>query len=76
MAREKRLYFRRCHVCGDVTNAQSPVQHCENCGKPIATYCYFNEQDVIIPCDDKERPRYKDAQVIPIVGLSAYWGVF
>ncbi len=76
MAREKRHYFRRCHVCNDVTSSQSPVQYCEHCGKAIAAYCYFNEQDVIVASDDKERPRYKGAQVIPIVGLSAYWGMF
>ena len=76
MAREKRMYFRRCHVCSDVTEAKGPIQYCEHCGKPIAPYCYFNEQDMVVPSDNKERPRHKGTQMMPIVGLSAYWGMF
>ncbi len=76
MAREKREYLRRCHVCGDVTEANSPIKYCEHCQKPMATFCYFNEQEVEPFSENKERPRYKGIQIMPVIGLSAYWNGF
>ena len=76
MAREKRLYYRRCHVCGDVTEGNSPIKYCEHCHKPLATFCYFNEHEVVAFSENRERPQYKGVQVIPVIGLSAYWGMF
>ena len=68
------LHFRRCHVCGAVTERKNPVDQCELCGKFIAPFFYFDEKTIAI--EDRGGTLVPgQGQVRPLIGLAAYWSI-
>ena len=66
------LHFRRCHVCGAVTERKDPVDQCGGCGKHISPFLYFNEKSIVVE-DQKGAQAPGQGQVKPLLGLAAYW---
>ncbi|MGE0634379.1 MAG: hypothetical protein AB7O96_18330 [Pseudobdellovibrionaceae bacterium] len=73
----KVIHIRRCHVCGEVNESEHGTVHkCENCGKHLAPFYYFDESKCIPLGDalDSEKSEAKqDSYYNPIWGLSAFW---
>ncbi|MGE0528515.1 MAG: hypothetical protein AB7P49_15710 [Bdellovibrionales bacterium] len=65
--------YRRCHVCGTLSEAPSEVRRCSHCGKPFAPFYYFKDQFTPILADCNLRPPVLSGQWRPIHGLTAYW---
>lgn len=68
------LHFRRCHVCGAVTERKDPVDQCDACGKHISPFFYFDEKTIAVK-DQGGAPALGKGQVRPIIGLAAFWTV-
>ncbi len=66
------LHFRRCHVCGAVTERKDPVDRCEHCGKFISPFFYFDEKSITVE-DEKGALAPTQGHVRPLIGLAAYW---
>lgn len=66
------LHFRRCHVCGAVTERKDPVDQCECCGKFISPFMYFDEKAIAVKAESGAKMPGK-GQMRPIIGLAAYW---
>lgn len=74
MSRVKRLiHFRRCHVCGAVTEQVEKIERCGDCGKSIVPFLYFDEERIRVAADSLAQPKNKDGEWIPVVGLGACW---
>ncbi|MBX2988951.1 MAG: hypothetical protein KF802_13765 [Bdellovibrionaceae bacterium] len=75
-----KVHVRRCHVCGEITEAEGQlVEQCHHCGKHLSPFYYFNERlamNLISPQEaDKE---YKSSalplrEYPPVWGLTVYW---
>ena len=71
------LQFRRCHVCEGITiNENDPVLQCRQCHKHLAPFFYFDDRFSPVHSDVTIRPKYADGEIIPIYGLTVYWGQF
>ncbi len=66
-------HYRRCHVCGGVTERRERVEKCESCGKTIVPFFYFNEMTATGFGDNQLRPAAPPGEVRPLIGLSAVW---
>jgi hypothetical protein len=66
------LHFRRCHVCGTVTNRKAPVDRCEVCGKFMSPFFYFDEKTIEVQ-DMSGQVMPGKGQMRPIIGLAAFW---
>jgi hypothetical protein len=67
-------HFRRCHLCESVTEVDgSDVTACSSCGKPMAPFYFFNDQDVAPHSDFGLRPERVTGKVRPVLGFTAYW---
>ncbi len=64
------LHFRRCHVCGAVTERKDPVDRCETCGKFISPFFYFDEKTIAVKAESGVVP---GQGMRPLIGLAAYW---
>src|SRR5687768_13454482 len=42
------LHFRRCHVCGAVTERKDKIERCGGCGKSISPFFYFDEKTILV----------------------------
>ncbi|OFZ18846.1 MAG: hypothetical protein A2Z20_02465 [Bdellovibrionales bacterium RBG_16_40_8] len=75
---EKPNYFRRCHVCGAVCCVENEchINECQNCGKPLAQFRYFDDRLTPIQSDKALRALPDDGVWIPINGLTVYWESF
>ncbi len=71
------LYLRRCHVCGATIECGSNnFVACNNCGKKIAPFFYFDERQIIGFGDViGEQMRKGDSQpaYVPLIGIGLYW---
>ena len=75
---EKPNYFRRCHMCGAVSEIENDchIQCCENCGKPWARFRYFDDRLTPTQSDKALRTPLNEGEWIPINGLTVYWESF
>lgn len=75
-----KVHVRRCHVCGEISEAQGRlVSACQNCGKHLAPFYYFNELQAmnLISAEEADK-EYKSSalphrEYPPLWGLSVYW---
>lgn len=77
-----KVHFRRCHHCGEVTEACGAlVDKCHQCGKSLAPFYYFDEKLVMGLKTLQEAAReYKSSalphrEYPPVWGLTAYWDI-
>lgn len=73
-------HIRRCHVCGEVCEAQGQlVTKCEHCGKHLAPFYYFDERQAMNLISPEEADKeYKQSalplkEYPPLWGLAVYW---
>lgn len=51
------VHFRRCHVCGSVSERDCAwVDRCDCCGKLLAPYYFFDEDSIRVDADNRQRP--------------------
>lgn len=67
------IHYRRCHVCGAVSELKCKIERCNSCGKSISPFFYFDDLLAPVPAEDLLRPPFAKGEVRPIVGLTAYW---
>lgn len=73
---EKITHFRRCHVCGAVTEQKQKIDRCQSCGKAIVPFLYYDDSLVgpLSETQSREQLELKQLGTIrPIRGLTAYW---
>lgn len=66
-------HFRRCHVCGAVTEQKQRIDRCDSCGKPIVPFLYYDDAQVGTLSESQLLEKIGQGQVLPIRGLTAYW---
>ena len=79
--KNKRLHLRRCHQCHHVNEGHGGqlVQKCENCGKSLAPFYYFDESKAVgLKTEAEAAEEYKSSalpwrEYPPIFGLTVYW---
>ncbi len=70
----EKIFFRRCHICGSVTEAHGqPVARCGHCAKTFAPFYYFDVLHIPISADNLLRPPLLPGERSPIVGLTSWW---
>jgi hypothetical protein len=70
----KGIHFRRCHVCGEVNSRLGEhIERCRHCNKPIAPFYFFDEHQVEVYSENRERPSHENGERSPILGLTAIW---
>ncbi len=67
------IHFRRCHVCGAVTEHEEKIESCGVCGKAIVPFLYYDDTVQVGVSSEGPRPRVRDGEWNPVVGLTAYW---
>ncbi len=75
---ERPLYFRRCHICGGVTEREGhkPIDYCDHCGKPMARFHYFDDRVTPVISDRTLRAPELPGEFSPLHGLTVYWESF
>lgn len=74
MSRNKRIiHFRRCHVCGAVTEHEEKIEHCDQCGKSIVPFLYYDDTAQIGHSIEGPKIVVKEGEWKPVIGLTAYW---
>ena len=72
-------YLRRCHVCGATMEKEShSIGQCVHCGKHLAPFYYFDEQQIIGFGDGVEesfREGDSSTTYLPLIGFGLYWEV-
>jgi hypothetical protein len=70
-------YLRRCHVCGATNEGdRQSLVRCAHCGKHLAPFYYFDEQQIIGFGDTIELPfRVGDLKrdYQPLLGIGLFW---
>ena len=75
----QRMHLRRCHLCDTVTEQHGEhVTKCDGCGKSMAPFYFFNDEQVVIFTDHDTRPESPELtrlskERLPIRGLTAFW---
>ena len=69
----KVIHYRRCHICGCVTERDAEIEKCSSCGKPVAPFVYYDDKSTPVPTDIDKRTLFLDGEFRPIIGLTAYW---
>lgn len=67
------IHYRRCHVCGAVTESFQKIERCECCGKHVAPFFYFDDLATTPPSDSGVDGRKTEPGIKPLLGLTAYW---
>ena len=67
------IRYRRCHVCGAVTESFVKIESCGSCGKSVAPFFYFDDLSASVPSDAKGYDFRQVKGYRPLVGLTAYW---
>lgn len=83
---EQKTHFRRCHVCGGITEVkEKTVDHCSHCSKPFAPFFFFDEAETISLPDDRPLSESLTSRAVPeadlktssnyrpLIGLTVYW---
>lgn len=70
---KKITHFRRCHVCGAVTEQKETIKKCGACGKPVVPFLYYDDTQAPLLSENVRGPYYKLGELRPIRGLTAYW---
>ncbi len=86
MEEKKSVHIRRCHVCNGISErTDAQVDRCDQCGKSLAPYYFFDEKSVRVYSVDEYRPdplaemAHEQGPVpdngtrVPIRGFSAIW---
>lgn len=74
MTETKSTHFRRCHICGEVTEKiGATVNRCGHCGKTMAPFYFFEEERVQPLSEHEFRPPRQDGGRFPVRGLTAFW---
>ena len=69
-----KVHIRRCHLCHELSESHNkPVQHCHHCGKALAPFFYFNEEQITVLSEDGLRPPLIEGEYAPVYGLVACW---
>lgn len=67
-------HIRRCHCCNGVTESDGKdVKACDHCGKSMAPFYFFNDDQVEPHTDHDLRPLRPSGKVVPVLGFTAYW---
>jgi hypothetical protein len=54
------VHVRRCHVCGHVSErSENQVECCDQCGKRLAPYYFFDESAVPVYSVDEQLPEFE-----------------
>lgn len=70
-------YFRRCHLCGSLTESgDDHVERCACCHTAFARFQYFDDKYTPTVGDNVLRPVYTRAEFEPLQGLTVYWEPF
>jgi hypothetical protein len=73
-ARKALTHIRRCHICSKVTEKEYEiVKSCEHCGKVMAPFYFFNEQEVDPISDCEGEPIWRLGERKPVRGFTAFW---
>lgn len=68
------MHIRRCHICGAISSSpEGQVDQCENCGKVLAPFFYFDDRITIVVSEGQLRPPLLSGEYNPIQGLTVYW---
>lgn len=77
------VHVRRCHICDHVNERDGQsVDRCGHCGKILAPYYFFDEQNVHVYSDVEQRPTLEQTRARPkeqpgehrpLRGFSAVW---
>ncbi len=71
-----KLYFRRCHICNQLTQNlckdESDLTQCVHCQKDFVPFLFFNDEKTPIFSDNEPRPEIKECY-LPIRGFTSYW---
>lgn len=67
------IHYRRCHVCGAVTEREVKIERCDTCGKSVVPFFFFDDTKVPPPEDRQLKKRF-EGEMRPVLGLTAYWG--
>ena len=68
------VHIRRCHICGGMTETHGHhVSECEHCGKAMAPFYFFKEEEAPLYSDHDLRPVVQLGERKPVLGFTAYW---
>lgn len=72
---DQNSYFRRCHVCGGLTefNGSEDIERCVHCEKAFARFQYFDDRMAPVQSDAHLRPVFAASEYEPVKGLTAHW---
>lgn len=77
-----KVHVRRCHVCGEVNEAQGQlVTECNYCGKQLPPFFYYDEGVAMgLKTPEAAALEYKSSalplrEYPPLTGISIYWDV-
>jgi len=70
------FHVRRCHRCGQVNTDPQKVLSCNNCGRSVSPFFYFDEGALVFT-DNGTRPYYAPirapSEYGPLIGVTAVW---
>ncbi len=66
------VYFRRCHVCNQLSQQKRELTHCTSCQKAFVPFLFFNDLQTEVLQDNEPRPDVQESY-LPIRGLTSYW---
>jgi len=65
--------FRRCHVCGQISQSEEQLSRCRHCKKAFAPFYYYDDFHKPVFSEGLERPPVMKDEWPAIQGLTAYW---
>ncbi len=76
MKTSRRLFFRRCHVCNQLSHnlskEEGDLEQCVHCDKIFIPFLFINDQKTPIMSDNEPRPVSQETY-LPIRGFTSYW---
>lgn len=74
MSDKFRVHIRRCHICEAVTERVGAlVNRCDQCGKPMAPFYFFDERSTPPYSEEDLRPPRQNGERTPVRGFTAFW---
>ncbi len=70
-----KLFFRRCHVCNELSfqkSKEDDLEQCEHCHKIFIPFLFFNDEETPVLWDNEPRPEAQESY-LPIRGFTSYW---